>query len=137
MAYRHVLVLCDGSAEADDAVRAASRLATEDNARLTVVAVAEIEHPGRGCAFGASAWNEVLRDEAAKDLERARRMVDLPAHFAVLSGERSRVVADAARELGCDAIVVARRRRSLSGILQRDPATAVRRRAACTVLQPH
>lgn len=36
MPYRHLLVICDGSSEADDAVRAASELARRDRAKLTV-----------------------------------------------------------------------------------------------------
>ena len=60
MPYRHVLVVCDGSSEGDEAVRAASELALRDHATLTVAAVAELEHPGRCRAVGADAWNDVL-----------------------------------------------------------------------------
>jgi nucleotide-binding universal stress UspA family protein len=73
MAYRHVLVICDGSSEADDAVRAASELARRDRAKLTVAAVVELARPGRDCTVGASTWNEVLRDSARADLDRAAR----------------------------------------------------------------
>jgi nucleotide-binding universal stress UspA family protein len=136
MAYQHVLVVSDGSVSGDDAVRAASRLAAHDHSRLTVVAVAEIERPGRGCVFGTSTWNDVLRDAAAADLERARKVVESPAHFTVVCGERSRAVAEAARDLGCDAIMIARPRRRLTRILRRDAVRAVSRRTDCAVLQP-
>ena len=135
MAYQHLLVVCDGSASGDEAVREASRLAARDHARLTVVAVAEIERSPRGCVCGTSTWNDVLRDAAAADLERARRVVESPAHFAVLCGQRSRAVAEAARDLGCDAIMVARPHRRLR-ILRRDPVAAMSRRVGCIVLQP-
>jgi nucleotide-binding universal stress UspA family protein len=137
VAYEHLLVVCDGTTEADAAVRSASELAARDHAQLTVVAVAEIERAPRGCGFGTSTWNDVLRDAAAADLERARKVVESPAHFAVLCGDRYRVVAEAARELGCDAIMVGRPRGRLRGILRSDPAKAVRRRTSCAVLEPY
>ena len=136
VAYDHLLVVCDGSAESDDAVRSASRLAMRDHAQLTVVAVAETERPSRGCIVGTDAWNEALRDAAHEDLERARRVVESPARFVVLSGQSSQAIADAASELGCDAIVLARFRRFLGRPLARRLAGAVRRRTDCPVLEP-
>jgi nucleotide-binding universal stress UspA family protein len=136
MAYQHVLVVCDGSSEADEAVRAASEIALRDRARLTVAAVVELERPGRGCQFGASTWNEVLHDAASADLDRARSVVDSPAHFTILAGPPGRALVDGARELGCDAIILPPRPRTrLRRILSRDRALAVRRRTGCDVLQ--
>jgi nucleotide-binding universal stress UspA family protein len=134
MAYSHVLVVCDGSAEADDAVRAASLIALHDHAQLTVVAVAELERGAWGCGIGTSTWNEVLRDAAAADLERARRVVESPARFEVVCGRWPRAVSEAASERGCDAIMVRRPRRTLIG--GRDPSRAMRRVTTTTVLQP-
>jgi nucleotide-binding universal stress UspA family protein len=134
VAYAHLLVLCDGSADSDAAVRSASRLAMEDHAQLTVVAVAETERPSRGCIVGTDAWNNALREAASNDLERARRVVESPARFVVLCGQRSRTIADAAQQLGCDAIVLARRRRSLGRLLAGDLPSVLRRRARCAVL---
>lgn len=136
LSYEHVLVVCDGSVISDDAVRSASRLAARDHARLTVVAVAETERPSRRCIVGTSTWNDVLRDAATADLERARNVVESPAHFAVLCGERSRAVRDAARELGCDAIMLPRQRRTPARILRRDLVSSLRRSAGCAILQP-
>jgi nucleotide-binding universal stress UspA family protein len=136
VAYAHLLVLCDGSAASDAAVRSASLLAMRDHAQLTVAAVAETEPPSRGCIVGTDAWNEALREAASDDLERARRVVESPAHFVVLCGSRSRALADAARELGCDAIMLARPRRSLGRLLARDLTSTLRRRADCSVLEP-
>lgn len=136
MAYAHLLVLCDGSADSDVAVRLASRLAMRDHAQLTVVAVAETERLRRGCIVGTDAWNAALRDAASADLERARRVVESPARFVVLCGRRSRALADAAQELSCDAIVLAPPRRSLARLLARDLTSSVRRRAGCEVIEP-
>ena len=137
MAYRHVLVVCDGSPGTDEAVRAASELAVRDRAQLTIAAVVELEKPGRGCAVYASTWNDVLRDAATADLERARRFVDSPAHFTTLYGSPARALVDGARELGCDAIMLpSPPRHRLGRILTRGWGSAVRRAAACAVLQP-
>jgi nucleotide-binding universal stress UspA family protein len=134
MPYRHVLVVCDGSSEGDEAVRAASELAVRDHALLTVAAVAQLEQPGRSCQCGTSIWNDVLLDSAAADLERARALVDSPARFTVLTGSIGPALADAESELGCDVIVLAAPpRRRLIRIFTRDQARAVRRRTRCPV----
>jgi nucleotide-binding universal stress UspA family protein len=135
MPYRHVLVMCDGSSEADEAVRAASEIALADHARLTVAAVVEFEQPGRGCGAWSRTWNDVLRDAAQADLARAAKVVESPAHFTVLSGAPETALADGARELGCDAIMLPSRTR-LARILSRDRASVLRRRTSCAVLQP-
>ena len=137
MPYRHLLVICDGSAEADDAVRAASELARRDRAKLTVAAVVELARSGRDCTGGASEWNAVLRDAARADLDRAAGILDSPAVFTVLYGEPARAAAEGARVLGCDAIMLpAPSRRRLGRLFARDRAPALRQRAACPVLQP-
>ena len=134
MPYRHVLVVCDGSAEGDKAVRAASELALRDHATLTVAAVAELEHPGRCSAFGAGAWNDVLIEAADADLDRARGVVAGPARFTVLTGPMGRALADAERQLGCDLIVLPRPGRGLGRIFRRDQSKAVARRTGCPIL---
>ena len=89
MSFGHVLVLYDGSAEAGEALTAASALASRDHALLTVAAVVELEGRSIGCSIGASTWNEVLRDAAHADLQRAAGLVDMPARFEVLCGRRA------------------------------------------------
>ena len=134
MPFRHVLVVCDGSSEGYDAVRAASTIASRERATLTVAAVAELEQPGRGCQVGTGAWNQVLMEAADADLERARTIVESPAFFTVLKGPMARALLDAERNLGCDLIVMPRRRRGLSRLVTRDRTKALRRRADCQVL---
>jgi nucleotide-binding universal stress UspA family protein len=137
MAYRNLLVLCDASAESDEAVVAASELARRDRAQLTIAAVAELEAPSRRCGFGTHEWNEVLRDAASADLDRAAKLVDSPAHFTVLCGKPGPAIVECADRLGCDAIMLpSPPRRLLSRMVHRDQAPAVRRLATCAVLRP-
>jgi nucleotide-binding universal stress UspA family protein len=137
MPYRHVLAVCDGSAGAEAAVRAASALARRDGAQLTLAAVVELERPGHGCQFGASTWNDVLRDAAWTELTRARAVVDSPAQLRILAGAPGRALADGALEVGADAIMLPARSTSrLKRMLSRDPAPALRRRVNCVVLHP-
>jgi nucleotide-binding universal stress UspA family protein len=135
MPYRHVLVVCDGSSEGYEAVRAASELAVRDDAQLTVAAVVELEGTSRCFGSGRTTWNDVLLDAAASDLERARPLVRTPADFTVLIGPMATASAEAEREYGCDLIVVGERpRRWLGRALRRDRAKALRRRTNCPVM---
>ena len=134
MPYRHVLVVCDGSSEGYDAVRAASELAVRDRATLTVAAVAELDHPGRCSSFGVGGWNDTLIEAADEDLDRARRLVDGPASFTVLTGPIERALADAERQLGCDLIVLPRPAGGLGRIFRRDHSKTVGRRTGCQVM---
>jgi nucleotide-binding universal stress UspA family protein len=134
--YEHVLVVTDGSHESDRAVAAAAELARDHRARLTLAAVVELEHPGRHCAYGASEWNLVLRDAARSDLDRAWQLADMPAEREILYGKPVQAVADGARALGCDVIVIPAPHRRLVGRLRRDRGTELRRRCGCEVIQP-
>ncbi len=133
MAYDHVLAVTDGSREADRAIQAASELAREHRARLTVAAVVELEHPGRRCASWSNSWNEVLRDAARADLRHAWHLVEVPADLEILYGKPTEAVARGARVLGCDLIVVPRHAHRL---LRRDRTPALARLAACEVIEP-
>jgi nucleotide-binding universal stress UspA family protein len=93
-AYRSLLVFCDGSPEADEAIIAASEIARRDHSRLTLAAVAQLEGPTLGCGIHTSTWNDVLRDAACADLDRAAALVVAPADFTVLHGEPARGARD-------------------------------------------
>jgi nucleotide-binding universal stress UspA family protein len=134
--YDHVLAVTDGSRESERAVAVASALAHEHHARLTVAAVVELEHPGRHCAYGSTSWNEVLCDAARADLERAGGLIDVPAKLEIFFGKPLEAVADGARALGCDVIVVAGPPHGIGKVLHRDRTTALRRRVTCEVIQP-
>jgi nucleotide-binding universal stress UspA family protein len=140
MAYRHLLVAYDGTSEADEAIIAADIMARRDRTRLTIVVVVLLEQPSRWLTRwprGTSVWNDVLLDRARADLERAEQLVGAPAEFTVLFGSPHRALLEGAEEFDCDAIMLPpRRRSSLARLLSRDHAAAIRRRAACDVLQP-
>jgi nucleotide-binding universal stress UspA family protein len=133
--YEHVLAVVDGSQEADRAVEAASALAREHHARLTVAAVVELEHLGRHCAYGSTSWNEVLREAAERDLDRAWRLAEMPVERQIFYGKQVEAVSEGARALGCDVIVVPGRHRGLAKLLERDRTPQLRRRVECEVIQ--
>jgi nucleotide-binding universal stress UspA family protein len=140
IAYRHLLVAYDGTAEGDEAVVAADLLADRDEARMTVAVVVELERPprfARRLPHGTGVWNDVMLDRAREDLERARALVQSPAEFTVLFGRFDRALADGAEEFGCDAIMLPPRpRRPLARLLSRDRSRAIRRRSRRAVLRP-
>ena len=73
---RHVLVLYERSRRGAAAIEQAAETAARTDARLTVVAVAVIERANaRCCDTRAGYWNQVVRELAADDLDRARSLV--------------------------------------------------------------
>lgn len=140
IAFRHLLVVYDGTLEGDQAILAANLLAQRDGSRLTIVVVAELERPFRWVTRwprGTGVWNDVMLDHARADLERAARLVEAPAELTVLFGPPHRAIPDGAKEFDCDAIMLPPRpRRRLARLLSRDEAAAMRRRTSCEILQP-
>jgi transposase len=140
IAYRHLLVVYDGTSEGDEAIVAANRMAHRDRTRLTVVVVVVLEQPVRWVTRwprGTGVWNDVLLDRARADLERAARLLEVPAELTALFGPSSRAVPAGAKEFDCDAIMLPPRpRQGLARLFSRDRAAAIRRRASCEVLQP-
>jgi nucleotide-binding universal stress UspA family protein len=140
VAYQHILVAYEGTPEGDAALLEASRLATRHGARLTVVTVVALERPIRRITrlpMLTSVWNDVLLDRARADLERAGRLLDLPAERTVLFGSQTKALAAGAEEFGCDAIMLpAPRSRRLAKLLHFDRSRRLQRRAAVPVLRP-
>ena len=140
MVYQHILVAYDGTTEGDAALLAASRLAARDGARLTIVTVVALERPIRRITrlpMLTSVWNDVLLDRARADLERADRLLDVPAERTVLFGSQIKALAAGAEEFGCDAIMLAApRSQRLARLLRLDRARRLQRRAAIPVLYP-
>jgi hypothetical protein len=61
---------------------AASKLATGDGARLTIVTVVALERPIRRVTrlpMPTGVWHDILIDRARADLERADRLLNMPA----------------------------------------------------------
>jgi nucleotide-binding universal stress UspA family protein len=140
VAYQHILVAYDGTSEGDAALLAASELAARDGARLTIVTVVALERPIRRVTrvpMLTSVWNDVLLDRARGDLERADRLLDMPAERTVLFGSQTKALAGGAEEFGCDAIMLpAPRSRRLAQLLHLDRSRRLQRRAAVPVLLP-
>jgi nucleotide-binding universal stress UspA family protein len=135
VSFEHVLAVTDGSREADRAVEVACDLAFDHRARLTVAAVVELEPPGRHCGPGPGVWNDVLRDSARSDLDRAERLATIPADYEILYGKQVEAIADGARLLGCDVIVIPDHSHGLARVLHEDRATTLAKRTGCDVIQ--
>jgi nucleotide-binding universal stress UspA family protein len=137
MSFEHVLALTDGTPEAQRAVGAASALALEHRARLTVAAVVELERATHHCGIYTAVWNDVLRDAARADLDRALRIVQLEADCEIFYGKPVAAVAEGARALGCDVIVLPGEHPRFGRLRRRhrDRAPALARRAGCTVIE--
>jgi nucleotide-binding universal stress UspA family protein len=140
VAYQHILVAYDGTSEGDAALLAASRLATRDGARLTIVTVVALERPIRRITrlpMLTSVWNDVLLDRARADLERADRLLGRPTERTVLFGSQTDALATGAEEFGCDAIMLPGPRfRWLAKLLHLDRSRRLQRRATVPVLRP-
>jgi nucleotide-binding universal stress UspA family protein len=140
VAYRHILVAYDGTRDGDTALLAASKLATRDGALLTVVTVVALERTIRRITrlpMLTGVWNDVLLDRARADLERADRLLDVPAERTVLFGPRNKALAAGAEEFGCDAIMLpAPRNARLTRLLRLDRSGRLQRRAGVPVLRP-
>jgi nucleotide-binding universal stress UspA family protein len=140
VAYRHILVAYDGTRDGDAALLAANKLATRDGALLTVVTVVALERTIRRITrlpMLTGVWNDVLLDRARADLQRADRLLDVPAERTVLFGPFTKALAAGADEFGCDAIMLpARRHPRLTQLLQLDRSGRLQRRAGVPVLRP-
>ena len=140
VAYEHILVAYDGTSEGDAALLTASKLAARDGARLTIVTVVALERTVRGVRrlpMLTSVWNDVLLDRARADLERAERLLDMPAERTVLFGSQTKALAAGAEEFGCDAIMLpAPRSPRLAKLLHLDRSRSLQRRAGVAVLRP-
>ena len=118
---------------------AASKLATRDGARLTIVTVVALERPVRRVTrlpLLTSVWNDVLLDRARADLERADHLLDMPAERTVLFGSQTKALAAGAEEFGCDAIMLPSPRfPRLAQLLHLDHSRRLQRRTAVPVLR--
>lgn len=109
---RHVLVVFDGSRAAPRALRAATAIADEHDAELSVVSVSAHDRRTTGCVncgISIALWNEMLDAVAEGELDTARAIVgdrQRRTHFAVVPGDDARTLRRAVSELGCDLVVV-------------------------------
>ena len=133
-----VLVLYRQSSTGDAALEAAARLASESDARLTVLTFARTERAGRRCCGVSSAyWNGVICELAAQELRHAADMLaGAPrVEFAAIAGNSlSSALAREAAERGCDLFVLPRPGRLSLLLSGRHLRRVLRRRAGCEVL---
>jgi hypothetical protein len=77
----HRMAAAGTVSDRDGALLAASKLATGDGARLTIVTVVALERPIRRVTrlpMLTGVWNDILIDRARADLERADRLLNMP-----------------------------------------------------------
>ena len=119
---------------------AARKLATRDGARLTIVTLVTLERPIRRVTrlpMLTSVWNDVLLDRARADLDRADRLLDMPAERTVLFGPQTKALAAGAEEFGCDAIMLPGRHSWWPAkLLHHERSRRLQRRAAVPVVHP-
>jgi nucleotide-binding universal stress UspA family protein len=81
-------------------------------------------------------WDDVLLDRARADLDRAERLLEMPAERTVLFGSPTKALAAGAEEFGCDAIMLpAPRHPRLARLLRRGRSRGLRRRAGVPVVR--
>jgi hypothetical protein len=121
----HTLAVYGPTSRGDAALRELAQLAWARGARLTVVSVAHQEAGmARCCGVQSSLWNEICRELAEDDLERAFVAVDRDERVdldVVISAGRhaADALVDEARARGADEIVLVDPRASGLGMLER------------------
>lgn len=135
----HVIVLYRHSTGANAALTAASALARDAGARLTVLTVALVESVDRPCCdIRSSYWNQVLQAQAADELETATEVLghEPGVQFAIVRGSSvPNVLAREAAERGGDLIVVPRGSSPRLRLRTRRLRRKVRRLGSCRVLE--
>jgi nucleotide-binding universal stress UspA family protein len=112
----YVGVMFDSSAAAERALLEAVSIADEHDAHLAVISA--VPHDRRMvccavCTVRRTSWNRAMDEVAQADLSKARALLGRrePApRFLAVSGSGVSAVQRAARRLGCDLLVVPRRR---------------------------
>jgi len=116
--YRHILVPTDGTERSTRAEKAATALARDFRARLTAVHVvapyspaALVEFRSVGAPPSPDQYREIVETRGRATLRRAAtraRRAQVPVETAlVTSNATAEAIVDAAREHGCDLIVMA------------------------------
>ena len=112
----HVAVMFDASAAAERALLEAVSIADEHDAQLTVISAVPHDRRRVGCAVCSvrrRSWNRTMDEVAQADLAKARVLLggrEPAPRFRAVSGSGVSAVRRAALELGCDLLVVPRRR---------------------------
>ena len=103
--YRHILVAYDGSADADAALEHAIRLARDQHARMTLLAVAPLPH--QPAAMSAPATPDLLGCFSESQRRAAASVpADISLTTQLLRGEPAETILRTAREGEHDLIVM-------------------------------
>jgi nucleotide-binding universal stress UspA family protein len=121
-----VLLLFEPGRAGAAAVELGRRLLYEDQADLTVVALAPQAQSGARCGNSPLDYNEAVRNQAAGELESARARLGDRASFKLLVEGHDPSLQDYAAQAGFDVIVLPARRRPLRS--SKHPAAAALRR---------
>lgn len=113
MAYRHILVATGGSEHSRKAEAEAIRLAKALGSRLTLVAVAPLSATVPEAALASYEQELERMREVLAEAEARAQAEGLEVKTVLESGSVGPVIVRVAEELGCDLIVLGRRRLSL------------------------
>ncbi|MCL4287599.1 MAG: universal stress protein [Thermoleophilia bacterium] len=105
----HVLVVFERSR----AGRRAVELADEHGVRITVAIVIPYERRTYGCCLRSDHWNQLLDEVALEEVAVAREMLgdrDPPPGFEIVPSEDDEALAAVVERLGCDLVLMPKRR---------------------------
>ena len=141
MAHRHILYCYRPGTRADEALRLACRLASREDAALSVGIVRQTGRVASGCCgISAAKWVEMLDDIDGDDARRAQAIAlaeQAEARVVVLAGANpSELISGYAQDQQCDVIAVpARSRRPGGNPLSRRTVRHLRSLAGCEVME--
>ena len=124
---KRILVLYEPGRAGDAAVELGAQLAREEREEFTVVRVAPQAPSGSRCGGSAREFNEIVREDAARDLDRARELVwavGARAEFELLADGSDPSLAAFAAAGGYELILLPARRGLLRPRSGRHPAAA-------------
>jgi hypothetical protein len=117
--FRHILAIYRETAAGEEVLSRARAIVDEHEAKLTVCVTSTQPSRTGGCAVSGARWDAIMREEAERTLTRARSALGATAaEFALIEGDRPRVIAAAAESRACDLVLV-----PVGGVLRRRSVT--------------
>ncbi|MEZ5074188.1 MAG: universal stress protein [Solirubrobacterales bacterium] len=121
-AINHVLVVFERSRAGRRAVELAAAHADEHGARITVAIVIPYERRTYGCCIRSAHWNLLLDEVALEEIAIARDMLDgrePSPGFEIVPAEGDEALAAVVERLGCDLVLMPKRRWGGGRIIRR------------------
>lgn len=109
----HVLVVFERSRAGRRAVELAAAVADEHSGRITVAIVIPYERQTHGCCLRSEQWNRLLDEVALEEVAAAREMLgdrEPSPGFEIVPSEGDEALAAVVERLGCDLVLVPKRR---------------------------